>query len=198
MKKGLKPRQLTLLGLLSALLVILSVTPLGYLRIGPFSATLNMIPMGVAAIALGPLGGMVTGAVFGITSFISALTGGSPMGVVLMGISPALTLVQSFVPRFCTGLLIGILYDLLARWKQSAACFVTGFLAAFVNTVLYMTSLVLLFGNTEYLQGLIGGRNVILFMCTFVGVNAVFEMFCSTLIVGILGKTLQRAHLLGR
>ena len=83
MKKAWTTRQVTLLGLLSALVIILSVTPLGYLRIGMLSITLNMIPVGVAAIVLGPLGGAVTGAIFGLTSFASAMTGGSPLLVIL-------------------------------------------------------------------------------------------------------------------
>lgn len=199
MKNSLKPRQITLLGLLSALVVILSVTPLGYLRIGMLSATLNMIPVGIAAIALGPVGGGVTGAVFGLTSFVSALTGGSAMGVILMGIDPFLTLIQSFLPRFAMGVIIGLVYGPASRrLKGGKACFVVGFLAAFLNTLFYMTSLVVLFGNSDYLQNLIGGRNILLFICTFVGVNAVFEMICSTVIVGILGRTMEKAHLLRR
>ncbi len=199
MKNSLKPRQLTLLGLLCGILIIMSVTPLGYLRVGALSITLNMIPVAVAAVALGPLGGAITGAVFGLTSFASALTGGSPMGVIMMGISPVLTFVQSFLPRFAMGVCVGFLYRLVSGvTKNGMAAFVAGFGAAFLNTLFYMTSLVLLFGNTDYVQGLIGGRNIIVFMCAFVGVNAVFEVICSTLITGVLGRTLEKARLLGR
>ena len=147
----------------------------------------------------GYVGGAFTGAVFGLTSFVSALTGGSAMGTMLMSIDPVLTFVQCFVPRLLMGVSIGLLHKGLSKvLKNGAACFVTGFGAAFLNTLFFMTSLVLLFGNTEYLQSMIGGQNVILFMCAFVGVNAVFEIACSTVIVGVLGKTLEKAHLLGR
>ena len=199
MKNSLKPRQLTLLGLLCGILIIMSVTPLGYLRVGALSITLNMIPVAVAAVALGPVGGAVTGAVFGLTSFFGALSGSSPMGVIMMGISPVLTFVQSFLPRFAMGICVGFLY----RWvsgmtKKGFAPYAAGFGAAFLNTLFYMTSLVVLFGNTDYVQGLIGGRNIIVFMCAFVGVNAVFEIVCSTVITGVLGRTLEKARLLGR
>lgn len=199
MKNTFKPRQLTLLGLLTALLIIMSVTPLGYLRIGPLSATLNMIPVGVAAIALGPTGGAITGVVFGLTSFVNALTGGSALGTWMVSVSPVLAFLECFVPRLLMGVLVGFLHQWMSKvLKNGIAGFVTGFCAAFINTALFMTGLVLLFGNTDYLQSLIGGRNVILFMCTFVGVNAILEMIVSTVIVGILGKTLEKAHLLGR
>ena len=76
---------------------------------------------------------------------------------------------------------------------KKTACFITGFFAAFLNTVLFMTALVLLFGNTDYMQELIAGRNIIVFICTFVGINAVFEMIASTLITGAVGSALYKA-----
>ena len=59
-----------------------------------------------------------------------------------------------------------------------------------------MTALVLLFGNTEYMQGLIGGKNIIVFICSFVGINAVFEMIASTVITGLVGFALYKAKLI--
>ena len=189
-------RQLTLLGLLAAVMVILSSTPLGYLNIGVLAITLNVIPMGIAAVALGPTGGAVIGAIFGLTSFLQCLGvgGTSAMGVITFGISPILTFIQRFIPRLLVGLIIGFLHKYLAKkiGKQTA-CFITGFFAAFLNTVLFMTALVLLFGNTDYMQELIAGRNIIVFICTFVGINAVFEMIASTLITGAVGSALYKA-----
>ena len=59
-----------------------------------------------------------------------------------------------------------------------------------------MSALILLFGNTEYVQGLIDGRNVIAFVCAFVGVNAVFEMIVSTIVTGGVVLALYKAKLL--
>ena len=112
MKKGLKPRELTLLGLLTALLIVMSCTPLGYLNIGPLAITFNVIPVAIAAIALGPTGGAIVGAVFGITSFLQAMGigGASTMGIITFEISPLLTFVQRFVTRVLVGLLTGLIY----------------------------------------------------------------------------------------
>ena len=76
------------------------------------------------------------------------------------------------------------------------SCAVTGFLSAFLNTLFFMGLLVGLFGNTEYVQGLMGGKNVILFICTFVGINAVCEMLSATVITGAVGAALYKARLL--
>ncbi len=59
-----------------------------------------------------------------------------------------------------------------------------------------MTLLVVLFGNTEYIQGLMGGKNVIVFICTFVGVNAICEMLSATIVTGAVGAALYKARLL--
>ena len=59
-----------------------------------------------------------------------------------------------------------------------------------------MSALVLLFGNTEYVQGLMNGRNVIVFICAFVGINAVVEMIVSTIISGFVGLALHKARIL--
>ena len=201
MKKGLKPRELTLLGLLTALLIVMSSTPLGYLNIGPLAITFNIIPVAVAAIALGPTGGAIIGAVFGLTSFFQSMGigGTSPMGLITFEISPFLTFVQRFVPRLLAGLLTGLLYQGLRKTAlKKAAVFIAGFSAAFLNTLLFMGALFLLFGKSEYVQGLMAGRSVIVTLLALVGVNAVVEILASTFISGVLGKGLQAAKMIGR
>ena len=184
MKKRFKPRELTLLGLLTALLLLMSYTPLGYLNIGPLAITFNMIPVAIAAAALGPWGGAFAGAVFGITSFLQCLGigGTSAMGVILFELSPILAFIQRFVPRLLAGLLTGLIYKGAAKIaNRTFAGFLSGFCAAFLNTALFMFALVILFGNTDYLQGLMAGKNVLLFIVTFVGINAVTGALCKAL-----------------
>ena len=201
MKKGFKPRELTLLGLLTAVLLVMSFTPLGYLNIGPLAITLNMIPVAIGAIALGPTGGAILGGVFGMTSFLQCLGigGTSAMGVILFEINPLLAFLQRFLPRLVTGLACGYIYLWTKKlFNQSIAGYIAGFCAAFLNTALFMLTLVLFFWNTDYLQALINGRNIFLFIVTFVGINAVFEMLVSTAVSGLLGNALNKARLLGR
>lgn len=194
-KKTMGTREMVTLAMLSAILLIMSFTPLGYLNIGPLAISLNMIPVGIAAIVLGPMGGMVLGGMFGITSFLQCMGigGTSAMGVILFEISPFLAFVQRFVPRLLAGLLSGLIYRGVRKLSNpTAAGFVTGFCAALLNTVLFMLALVLLFGHTEYLQDLIGGKNILVFVCAFVGVNAVVEMIAATAAVGVIGKVVNQ------
>ena len=200
-RKTLDVRQMVTLAMLSAILLVMSFTPLGYLNIGPLAISLNMIPVGIGAMTLGPAGGMFLGGVFGITSFLQCIGigGTSAMGVALFGISPILAFIQRFVPRLLAGWLSGLIFRGLRKLTNSTfAGFATGFCAALLNTVLFMLALVLLFGNTEYLQGLIGGKNILVFVCAFVGVNAVVEMLAATAAVGAIGKVLNKFVQTGR
>lgn len=194
-------QRLTILGLMVGILLLMSYTPLGYLNIGPLAITFNMIPVAICAITLGPIGGVIAGSVFGITSFCQCFgglgIGVSAMGTILFGINPFLAFIQRFVPRALVGFLLGYIF----RWAKkikgiSFATSVTGFLAAFLNTVFFMISLILLYGNTEYMRGLIGGQNIILFACTFVGVNAVVEMIVSTIVTGAVGTALFKTRII--
>ena len=201
MKTSTKTRQLTALGLLTGILLLMAYTPLGYLNIGPLAISFNVIPVALAAITLGPAGGAAAGAVFGLTSFLQCIgVGGvSSMGVVLFGINPVLAFIQRFVPRLLDGLLLGYIFRGVKKASNARlGCFITGFFSAFLNTLFFMTALVVLFGNTEYMQGLIGGKNIILFVCGFVGINAVCEMVSSTIITGAVGFALLKAGLINR
>lgn len=201
MNKNFKPKELTLMGLLAAVLLMMSFTPIGYLNIGPLAITLNMIPVAIGAIALGPKGGAILGAVFGFTSFLQCLGigGTSAMGLILFEINPFLTFVQRFVPRFLMGLLTAFIYKYAKKLLPSAvSSYVAGFFAAFLNTALFMSLLVLLFGNTDYMTELMDGKNVIVFILGFVGINAVFEMIVSTIFTGVIAKALEKAKLIRR
>ena len=201
MNKKFTTSQITLLGLMIAILLLMAYTPLGYLNIGPLAITFNIIPVAVSAITMGPVGGAIAGAVFGLTSFLQCIgVGGvSSMGVVLFGINPVLAFIQRFVPRLLDGLLLGYIFRGVKKASNARlGCFITGFFSAFLNTLFFMTALVVLFGNTEYMQGLIGGKNIILFVCGFVGINAVCEMVSSTIITGAVGFALLKAGLINR
>lgn len=201
MKTGNRSRRTTLLGLLTAILMVFGMTPLGYLNIGPLAISFNMIPVAIGAAALGPVGGAILGAVFGMTSFLQCLGigGSSAMGVILLQINPVFAFIQRFVPRVLAGFLVGVIYQLARRvFSPGVSGSIAGFCAALLNTVLFMGALILLFGNTQYLTDLIAGRNVIVFICTFVGINAVAEALATTAVTGALTAALERSGLLRR
>lgn len=191
--------QLTLLGLMAAILLLMAYTPLGYLNIGPLAISFNVIPVAISAVVLGPVGGAVAGAIFGLTSFLQCIGvgGSSAMGVVLFGINPVFAFIQRFIPRLLDGICLGYIFKGMRKVSNIyVACAVTGFFSAFLNTLFFMSALVGLFGNTDYVKNLMGGHNIIIGCCLMVGINAVCEMISSTVITGAVGAALSKAHLI--
>lgn len=72
MKTKVNTKSLVILGLMTALTMIFSFTPIGSIPIGPLVITLNVIPIAIAAVTVGPVGSAVIGGVFGLLSFCSA------------------------------------------------------------------------------------------------------------------------------
>ena len=199
MNRKTNVRALAILGLMTALLILFSFTPIGTIPIGPLSITLNVIPVAMAAIALGPAGGLAMGCVFGLLSFLQCIGVGVPsgMGAILFSIDPFLAFIQRFSPRALDGFLVGLIFRALEKKPGfRPACFIAGFCSAFLNTAFFMSALVLLFGNTEYVRGLMNGRSFLVFVCAFVGVNAVVEMLVCTVVSGFVGSALHRAKIL--
>lgn len=195
-------KQLTLMGLLTALVVVLTYFNI---PIGPLSITMTVIPVAIAAIALGPVGGAVIGAVFGICSFLQCfgILGLSQMGEFTLNISPVLTFVQRFVPRVLEGFFAGCICKLVSKIANSkVSCFVTGFSTAFLNTVFFMGALVLLFGsNKEFVNTYMLDENgeeksALLYILGSISINAIAEMIAATLVAGAVGFALIKAKLI--
>ena len=69
--------------LFAAILLLLALTPLGYIRTPILNITILTVPIAIGAIALGPTAGAVLGFVFGLTSAWSAISGGGGMTTLL-------------------------------------------------------------------------------------------------------------------
>lgn len=203
-KKAFNTKNLVIMGLLIAIVLIMSTTPLGTLPIGPLSITLNMIPIAIAAITVGPIGGLVVGGVFGLYSFLQAMGIGVPsgMGILTFSISPFLTFVQRFVSRALTGFLLGHIFKALKKAvNEQFAMFATGSCAALLNFIFFMGLLWACFGKApifeDYLHNTIGKTSMIVYIAgTFVS-NTIIEIVVTTAFVGIIGMALKKARLIG-
>ena len=61
--------------ILAALILLMSFTPLGYLRLPGLSVSLLMIPVAIGAVVVGPAAGAILGCLFGLTSFAQCFMG---------------------------------------------------------------------------------------------------------------------------
>ncbi|MBO5343585.1 MAG: ECF transporter S component [Ruminococcus sp.] len=190
-------RKLALMGLLTALVVVLTYFNI---PIGPLSISMAMIPVAIAAIALGPIGGAVIGAVWGVCSFLQCfgILGVSGMGVFTVEISPVLTFLQRFIPRVLEGYCAGWIFKLMSKATHpKISCFITGFSTALLNTIFFMSALVILFGNNqEFVDKYMGDKSPIAYILGAISLNAVVEMALSTIVAGAVGFALCQAKLI--
>ena len=197
--KKLSTKQLVTLGLLASIVLIMSTTPLGTLPIGPLSITLNMIPIAIATVAVGPVGGCIIGAVFGMFSFLQAIGIGVPsgLGMLTFSISPFLTFVQRVVSRALTGYLLGLIFKGVKKVSNSVVgFFVTGFCAAILNFVFFMGFLVLCFGSNADVANIWAGKTVMAYLVATFMSNTIFEIIVTTLLTGLVCLGLYKAKLL--
>ncbi|MBO4494960.1 MAG: ECF transporter S component [Clostridiales bacterium] len=207
-KQTQKTKAIALMGILTALLVIMAFTPLGYLKVGAISISLLMIPVALGAIALGPVAGAILGTIFGITSFAQCF-GADVFGTFIMELNPFFCFVMCIVARALAGFLAGLVFKLVTKAGpytekpviSYVGCAVTGLCAALFNTLLFMGSLILFFwNNTKFIETMeswgITTASLGKFLAAFVGVNAFVEALAGCLIVGAIGLALYKAKLL--
>ncbi len=97
-RKSVNVRKLTVIGVLGAISVVLGMTPLGFIPVGPTRATIMHIPVIIGAIMEGPIVGGLVGLIFGIFSIYQAITAPTPVSFVFL--NPLV----SVLPRILIGI----------------------------------------------------------------------------------------------
>ncbi len=188
--------KLTLTAIFLAIIVVMSFTPIGYLKIGAIEISLLAIPVAAGAALLGVGGGALLGLAFGVTSLIQCF-GMSAFGTAIMGINPVSTVIICILPRVLVGVASALVYKVLKGKNVQAnisalASFLT---AAVVNTILFVGLFIALFGRTEFYAGLetqFATTGVVAFFAAFVGLNGVVEAVASAAVGGALGGVIKR------
>ena len=153
--KSKKTQYMTSMALFLAIEIILVVTPLGYIPIGPLNATTMHIPVIIAGIVLGKKAGAELGFVFGLTSLIKATI---QPGITSFCFSPFVTigtmsgnyksLLIAFVPRILLGYLAGFVFEIIKKNNRENLGVVVGALTgAITNTVLVLSGIYIFFGE---------------------------------------------------
>lgn len=185
------------LALMVAVILVMSLTPLGYIRTPGLSITLLTVPVAVGAIILGPVGGLICGLAFGLTSFYQCFVGGA-MGTVLLGINPFGTFVTTVVTRTLEGFLTGLIFKGLHSIKgvKKFSYYIASLCCPLLNTLLFMSSLVLFFYNTDYVQAFVtalGAKNPLIFVVLFVGAQGLIEAGICFIVASVVSRALYAA-----
>ena len=185
--------KITLTAVLTALTVVIAFLPIRTLGL---EITLTVIPIAVGAIIGGKYVGLFLGTAFGVTSFLQCL-GYSPFGLMMFQINPYLTFLVCVPTRMLAGFLTGYVYELITKLnKKEIANIVACVMMPILNTLFFMSVLVICFYNTEYIQGFVGKLNAlnpVHFIILFVGINGLVEIIVGILVSFPTVKALQHS-----
>ena len=191
------------LALLVGILLMMNITGLAMIPLPGQYASIMTVPVAVGAMMLGPLAGGVLGGVMGCISFYTAIKNGFST-LFLAGYTGGIVVVLSFVntviPRILMGICVGWIYRAASRLDRgnTISYYIGGIAAPLLNTLFYMTVLVLIFLNAPTLQALLGEElmakfqdNILLFVAAYVGVQALIEAALGCVISGSVCKALR-------
>lgn len=196
-------KSLALMGVLLAIEIILNFTPLGLIPLGFMNATTLHIPVIIGAIFLGPIGGGILGAAFGVLSII---TNTIRPNVTSFVFSPFITisntsgnftsLIIALVPRILIGVVAYYVYKVVSeKCKNKIIAYLLAAVAgSLTNTILVMGGIYMFFGQSyaaakglafEALFGIILG---------IVGINGVPEAIVAAIVVSTICKVLSQVY----
>lgn len=141
-RKKTDVRRMAIIGVLAAISIMLSMTPLGFIPIGPTNATIMHIPVIIGAIVEGPLVGITVGFIFGATSLLRALT--MPTITSFAFINPLV----SILPRVLIGIVAYYVYKVAVKFTKNVfvSGWITGVIGSLVNTVGVLGMVYILYG----------------------------------------------------
>ncbi|MFV0559616.1 MAG: ECF transporter S component [Enterococcus sp.] len=197
-------RSFTLTAMFLAILILLAITPLGFVPIGPINATTMHIPVILASIVLGPRLGGFLGGVFGLISMIRNTVMPTPLSFVFSPFIPIIgtdhgslkALLVVLIPRILIGILPYYIFKGLAKVfkgkSQPANLFLSGLFGSMINTILTMNLIYFLF-QKEYAEVI--GKSIHAVYSAILAViftSGVPEAILAGLITGAVGTILLR------
>ncbi|MDB7101012.1 MULTISPECIES: ECF transporter S component [Enterococcus] len=162
-------KNFTLTAMFLAIMILLAVTPLGFIPIGPINATTMHIPVIVASIILGPRLGAFLGGTFGLISLIRSTFIPTPLSFVFSPFIPVIgteqgswkALIIALIPRILIGVVPYFVYKGIQRLTKNKvsplSLFLAGIAGSLTNTILVMNLIYFLF-QQDYAQVL--GTNI--------------------------------------
>jgi len=167
-------RRLTGLALLSSLVIVLTVLG-SFIRFGPFTITLALVPIIVGAAIYGEFYGALLGGLMGIIVIINGMMSGDIGTVTLWSIDPFWLIVVCILKSGLAGFLAGVVYSALKERNHLVAVILAGIACPLTNTGVFIISLLTVFKAALYSWS---GNNDVLTYVIFIltGWNFIVEL----------------------
>ena len=184
--KRFNTRKLTGLALLTAVVVILQFLG-AFIRFGPFSISLVLIPIVVGAALYGVWAGAWLGFVFGLVVLLSG------DAAAFLVISPVGTILVVLLKGALAGLCAGAVYKALSKVNETVAVIVAAIVAPVVNTGIFLLGCLVFFlpTVTEWSQAM-GFESVGKYMILgLVGGNFLFELLFNVVLSPVIVRLIR-------
>ena len=186
-----------------AIELILTLTPLGYIRIPGLAITLLHIPVVVCGILMGPGWGAALGLVFGLTSIWNATMQPSITSFVFSpfvtvgGISGNWTsLIIALVPRILLGAISGWLYELFSKKiNRPLSALLAAVIATFCHTLMVLGLIALLWGNQYSAAIGIAPSALLAYLGMVIVSNSLMEMATAGIVSMALAKAISPSRM---
>jgi len=172
--------KLTQVGILTAIVVVLQLVG-AFIKFGPFSVSLVLVPIVIGAILCGPLTGAWLGLVFGAVVLLSG------DAAAFYALSPAGTIFLVLFKGTMAGLCSGLVYKALSNWHKYPAVLLSAIVCPVVNTGIFLIGCLTIF--RPYLQNFSEAKitDPFIFVVTvFIGLNFVFELVLNVVLAPVI------------
>jgi len=188
--------------MLSAIIILLAFTPLGFIPLPFMRATTVHIPVIIGSIFLGPKYGAFLGLLFGLTSFYNNTVVPLPTSFVFSPFVPVpgtgqgnpLALIVVFVPRILVGVVPWYinkgLGKIISEKKQAISYAVSGVAGSLTNTLLVMHAIFLFFREPWAAARPEPVYNIYMVILGIIAVNGVPEAIVAGILVAAIGVAL--------
>ncbi|MBR5341572.1 MAG: ECF transporter S component [Erysipelotrichaceae bacterium] len=183
--KNEKTRKIAGVGILTAIVIVLQMMG-SFIKLGPFSISLVLIPLVVGAALYGPYAGAFLGFIFGLVVLLSG-DAAAFLAVTVFG-----TVLTVLVKGTLAGFASGIVYKLFAK-KPFLAAVMAAVSCPIVNTGVFLIGCLLFFMPTisAWAEAL-GFANVYTYMILgLVGGNFIFELLSNAILSPIIVRIID-------
>lgn len=140
--KKLGTRQLTVVGMLSAISIVMAMTPLGFIQLPMARATLMHIPVIIGALLEGPVVGILIGLIFGVFSLIQNYV--APTSALFFAFQNPII---SVLPRILIGIAAYYSYKYMIGKNQTIKIGVGAAVGTITNTFGVLTMINILYAD---------------------------------------------------
>ena len=186
MSKGSRKNDIVKLvgvGLFTAIVVVLQYLG-SFIKFGPFSISLVLVPIVIGAALYGRIAGAWLGFVFSVVVLLQ------PDTALFYQANFAGTIITVLLKGTLAGLLAGVVYQPLEKKNVTLAVIAAAFTCPVVNTGIFLLGSVVFFMDT--IKTWAAGTNVFVFMIVgLVGFNFLFELAVNMLLSPVIVRLIQ-------